>query len=79
MNIVTKYHSTFYLNSVFLFYILNRNMNSKNSDFFDENHALPFFLLIILGAAFAHEEGIYGSLITGISLPVLGLDYFLVK
>ena len=54
-------------------------MNSKNSDFFDENHALPFFLLIILGAAFAHEEGIYGSLITGISLPVLGLDYFLVK
>ena len=36
-----------------------------------------FFLLLITGVAFAHEEGIYGSFKTGISHPVLGLDYLL--
>ena len=36
-----------------------------------------FFLLLMPGAAFAHEEGIYASFEAGISHPVLGLDHLL--
>ncbi len=37
-----------------------------------------WLFLIIPGAAFAHEEGIYGSFKAGIYHPVLGLDHLLV-
>ena len=36
-----------------------------------------FFLLLMPGAAFAHEEGIYASFRAGISHPLLGLDHLL--